>query len=84
MTGFDLLGMVAGACTTLAFVPQMVTVLRTKETAAISLPMYVIFILGIILWFCYGLAIGSWPIILNNIVTFCLALVILVCKLRYR
>lgn len=80
----DLLGMVAGMMTTLAFIPQVVKVLRTRDAKAISLPMYVIFTIGVALWFCYGLAIKSWPIILNNIVTFCLALVILVCTLRDR
>ncbi len=76
--------MAAGACTTLAFVPQVVKVLRTKDVAAISLPMYGIFALGVALWFAYGLAIGSLPIIVYNLVTFVLAAVILVCTLRYR
>jgi MtN3 and saliva related transmembrane protein len=76
--------MVAGMCTTAAFVPQVWQVLKTHDTKAISLPMYVIFTVGVCLWFLYGLQIGSWPIIINNMVTFALAATILVCKLRWR
>lgn len=78
------LGMAAGACTTLAFVPQVLRVMRTKDTTAISLPMYVIFTTGVALWFGYGLLLHSWPIIINNVITFLLSLVILVYKLRDR
>jgi MtN3 and saliva related transmembrane protein len=80
----DMIGMAAGLLTTLSFVPQAVRVLRTRDTRSISLAMYSIFTLGVVLWFCYGLAIGSWPIIINNIITFALAALILVCKLRER
>jgi MtN3 and saliva related transmembrane protein len=45
--------------------------------------MYVIFTLGVAIWFVYGLLLGSWPMILANTVTFLLASIILGLKLRY-
>ncbi len=84
MLNSELIGMVAGFITTSAFVPQVIQVLRTREVGAISLLMYVIFSVGLVLWFFYGLLIGSWPIIIYNVITLMLSAVILFCKLRFR
>ena len=79
----DLLGYVAAVLTTGAFVPQAVKTIRTRDTRAISLWMYVTFTTGIALWFVYGVVINSWPMILANTLTFLLAATILALKLRY-
>ena len=77
------LGYAAAILTTLAFVPQALKTIRSRDTSGISLGMYVIFIVGIGFWFLYGLALGSWPMILANITTFALAATILLLKLRH-
>ena len=77
------LGYIAATLTTLSFVPQAAKTIRSRDTSGISLGMYVIFIVGIGFWFLYGLALGSWPMILANITTFTLAAVILALKLRH-
>lgn len=77
-------GYVAATLTTLAFVPQAVKTIRSRETHAISLVMYVVFTIGIGFWLAYGIALRSWPMIASNIVTFALAGTILGLKLRYR
>ncbi|NWG70368.1 MAG: SemiSWEET transporter [Parvularculaceae bacterium] len=79
----ELIGSVAAALTTLSFVPQAIRVLRTGDTAAISLAMYAMFVVGIALWEVYGLMIGSLPVIVSNIVTFVLSGLILVQKIRH-
>ncbi len=79
----ELLGAVAAVCTTAAFLPQAVKVIRERDTAAISLVMYVVFTTGVALWFLYGLLIGSAPVMIANAITFIMALVILATKLRY-
>jgi MtN3 and saliva related transmembrane protein len=76
-------GYVAAVLTTLAFVPQASRTIRTRDTSGISLGMYVIFTAGVALWFLYGVAIGAWPVIIANGVTFLLAATILVLKLRH-
>jgi MtN3 and saliva related transmembrane protein len=45
--------------------------------------MYVIFTTGITLWFGYGLATGSWPMMIANTITFLLAATSLLLKLRH-
>ena len=77
------LGYLAATLTTLAFVPQAAKTIRSRDTSGISLGMYVVFTVGIVCWFGYGIALGSWPMILANAVTFLLAAVILVLKLRH-
>lgn len=77
------MGYMAAALTTVAFVPQALKTIRSRDTSGISLAMYVIFTIGIACWFGYGLALGSWPMIVANSITFVLAAVILGLKIRY-
>ena len=77
------LGYVAATLTTVAFVPQAVKTLRTRDTRAISLGMYLVFTVGLCFWLAYGIVLHSWPMILSNIVTLALALLILALKLRH-
>ncbi len=79
----EIVGHIAGFLTTVAFVPQLLRVYRTRQTRDISLGMFVLFTIGVSMWLGYGIAIGSWPVTLANGVTLLLALVILIFKLRY-
>lgn len=79
----EAIGGIAACCTTFAFVPQALHIIRRKDTRAISLPMYLVFGIGIVLWLVYGLALGSWPIIGSNTVTLALVALIVTLKLRY-
>ena len=78
-----LLGLAAGICTTLAFVPQVIRTWRTRSTEDISLGMFVVFVIGVFLWLLYGLAKADLVIIGANVVTLGLAGAILYFKLRY-
>lgn len=76
-------GYIAATLTTLAFVPQAVKTIRSKDTRGISLGMYAAFTVGVAFWLGYGIVLQSWPMIVSNIVTFALAATILVMKLRH-
>lgn len=76
-------GYVAAMLTTVAFVPQALKTLRSKDARSISLGMYAVFTLGVAFWLAYGIALQSWPMIVSNIVTLALAGAILSMKLRY-
>jgi len=78
-----MIGAIAATITTLCWVPQAIKVVRTRETAAISLMMYLMLALGIAMWLAYGVLIGSWPLIGANAVTLVPVLAILGMKLRY-
>jgi MtN3 and saliva related transmembrane protein len=85
MKRIEILGMISGICTTSAFVPQVYTVWNMKPIPAvsISLPMYVLFTLGVIGWAVYGIKIRALSIALMNSITAVLALSILVYKCIY-
>ncbi len=80
LTQMDVLGLFAGTLTTIAFVPQLIKVWRTKSAKDISYVMFILFITGIILWEVYGWGIHSMPVILFNVITFILGLTILILK----
>ena len=83
MTITDLLGFTAGTCTTLAFLPQVIQVWKSRSAADISLGMYAIFVAGTILWLSYGLYASLLPMIVTNVVTLILASAVLFMKLRF-
>lgn len=78
------IGMLAGICTTVSFLPQAVKIIKTKDTTGISLYMYLIFTIGVFLWLIYGFFLKEIPIIVANGITFLLALTILSLKIRYK
>jgi len=78
-----IIGLAAAVFTTIAFLPQAIKSIKTKQTRDISLPMYVIFTTGVFLWLVYGITISDIPLILANGVTFILAGVILVLKIKH-
>jgi MtN3 and saliva related transmembrane protein len=79
----DLIGMIAGTLTTIAFVPQVWRVWKTRSTSDISLGMYLVFTTGVVFWLVYGLMLGAWPIIVANAVTLALTGTVLALKLRH-
>ncbi|MEY3302803.1 MAG: hypothetical protein RLZZ139_1176 [Cyanobacteriota bacterium] len=79
----NLLGFTAASLTTLAFLPQVIQVWRSRSTRDISLPMLITFIAGITLWLIYGLLVNAAPIYVANAITLGLNLAILRFKLKY-
>nr|WP_211230884.1 SemiSWEET transporter [Chitinilyticum aquatile] len=78
-----MLGLAAAICTTVAFVPQVWQVWRSRSAKDISLGMYLIFITGVALWLVYGILGRDLPLILANSVTLLLAGSVLVMKLVF-
>jgi MtN3 and saliva related transmembrane protein len=78
----EILGYAAATLTTVSFVPQAIKTLRSGDTAAISLPMYLLFTSGVALWGAYGLVRGDGPLVVANAITLVSAGLILQSKLR--
>lgn len=79
-----LIGPLAAILTTASFIPQVIQVLRTKNTEGISLGMYAMFVTGVFLWLIHGLMIQDLPVIAANAVTFILASIVLIMKIKTR
>lgn len=74
-------GVLAGSCTTGAFAPQAVKILRTRRVEDISLAMYLSFVFGVALWVVYGWSIHSVSVMVSNSITLMFAGSILVMKI---
>ena len=55
----DLIGYLAGALATVAFLPQVLRILKQRSAKDISLSMYILFCSGVGLWLVYGLMISA-------------------------
>ena len=76
-------GFAAAICTTASFLPQAVKTIRTKNTAGISLSMYLLFTIGTLLWLLFGIFTGNLPVMIANAVTFAFAATILFYKIKF-
>ena len=79
-----IVGLAAAACTTISFIPQIIKTIKTKNTKDLSLGMYLVLLLGVLLWLTYGILNKSFPIIVSNLVASLLVLTILALKLKYK
>ena len=67
----------------LSFFPQAYKTIRSRNTDGISLMMYIILTSGALCWLAYGIMVGSYALIANNICVISCALVILYIKIRH-
>lgn len=79
----EIIGYIAALLTTLAFLPQALHSWQSRDLSGISLPMYALFTTGVALWFIYGIAIQSWPVIVANAITFVFAVLVLILKFMH-
>lgn len=80
----QLLGLVAGACTTIAFLPQVIKTWKSRSAKDLSLGMFSIFCVGVALWLVYGFMVQDVPVIAANLLTLMLASTLLFFKLRFK
>jgi len=77
------IGSLAGFLTTIAFVPQVLRVWRSRSARDLSLQAFATFTAGVALWLAYGILRDEAPIIVWNAITLALAATILGMKLRF-
>ena len=78
-----IVGMSAASLTTVAFLPQVIKAVKSKETKDLSLLMYLVLSLGLILWLYYGILLNSLPVILANSVTLSFCFYLIYLKRKY-
>jgi MtN3 and saliva related transmembrane protein len=80
----EIVGLIAGVLTTIAYLPQVRKTWKTKSVKELSLTMYLVMFVGVMLWLTYGILIDSISIILANIVTGILTSLLIYLKLKYK
>ncbi len=64
----EILGAVAGFCTTFAFVPQLIKI-QKQGGRDLSYGMLVFYLAGVLLWLAYGIFLHALSVILANTAT---------------
>jgi MtN3 and saliva related transmembrane protein len=84
MESTEIIGIVAGICTASALLPQLVTTIRKKKAADVSVMMFLVMFAGNSLWTWYGILKKDPPIIGTNIFSVVLNLAMMFLKYKYR
>jgi MtN3 and saliva related transmembrane protein len=77
------IGLVAGALTSIAAIPQVVKTLQTRHVRDISIWQPLLLSFGVALWMIYGILINDLPLICANITPLVCNVILTVMKLRY-
>ncbi len=78
----EVVGTIAGLCSTGSFLPQVLKAWRGGDTEAISKRMYITTVSAFSLWIVYGVMIASIPIIVFNTISLILSGMILYLKVK--
>ncbi|MDB0042635.1 SemiSWEET transporter [Flavobacteriaceae bacterium] len=76
-SGGEIIGFAAAFLTTIAFVPQVLKVFKTKSVDGLSLTTYLLYVSGLALWFIHGINLESLSMIVGNFISVILTLIIL-------
>lgn len=77
------LGLAAGILTASSLLPQLITTIKKKKAADVSLLMFIVLLIGNSLWIWYGLEKEDLPIIATNIFSLSLNIIMLILKIKY-
>jgi MtN3 and saliva related transmembrane protein len=84
MDFIEILGLVAGICTSSAVLPQLITTIKKKKASEVSTMMFVVMLTGNALWIYYGVDKKDIPIIATNAFTIVLNVIMLFLKHKYK
>ena len=80
---WELFGLAAGAITVSGFIPQIVKGYKTKHLKDLSYMMNALLLLGMTMWFFYGIDKGSVAIVATNLIGMAFNLTLLIMKYYY-
>ena len=80
----EVLGLVAGGITSVAMMPQLIKVIKEKNTEDISVVMLLVLITGLSLWIWYGILQNELPIILSNSFSVLVNITLLICCMMFK
>jgi MtN3 and saliva related transmembrane protein len=79
-----LIGIVAGVCTSISLLPQLIKIIKTKKAEDISYVMLIFLFLGVGAWVWYGMEKNDYPIIITNSFSFLVNILVIIFTARYR
>ena len=83
MNYIEIIGFGAAILTTAAFLPQVYKTWQTKDVSSLSLPMLILFFIGIVTWLIYGFLKNSPSMIFANSITVVSSFLLMYFKIKY-
>ena len=80
----QLVGIIAGICTGVSLLPQLIKIIKEKKADGVSYGMLVILVVGLAGWVYYGLLREDYPIIITNAFSFLVNIFIIILSIRYK
>jgi len=77
-------GIVAGICTGVSLLPQLIKMIKEKKATDISVVMLATLLSGLSLWIVYGVLKKDWPIIITNSFSLVINVLILILRRFYK
>lgn len=84
MNLINILGFMAAAFTTIAYLPQVVKTYKSRSASDLSLGTFSMLTTGLLLWLIYGWLSHNQPIIFANLMTLMLAASLLYMKFKFK
>jgi len=80
----QLIGIIAGICTGISLLPQLIKIIKDKKADDISWVMLIVLLAGLAGWVWYGILKEDYPIIITNSFSFLVNVAIIFFIVRYR
>jgi MtN3 and saliva related transmembrane protein len=82
-TALEILGLIAGAITSIGYLPQIYKGYKTKKLNDVSYFMPGILDIGMLLWLFYGIISNAFAVIVANIFGIICSILLVIMKKRY-
>ena len=84
MKFIEIIGLIAGGCTSAALLPQLIKTIKTKKAADVSVFMFIVMLTGNVLWVYYGFVKSELPIIITNFISIAFDISVIFFKYKYK
>lgn len=79
-----ILGLTAGTISSIAFLPQVIHVWKTRSAKDLSLNMLGLLVLSVSMWLAYGILVADVAIIYTNSMVLAMCLILLFFKFKFK